>query len=461
MTCPKIILRYGAHAEKEYFLKLCGHFDAFHINANLFEISKAATTSLVATTRTKHPALGFYLNPVTYLFGPYISRREGTVQRGLEWIKSFSKRANARVIKESYASLASELGSIFTQSVNGGQAIDFLSLSGAEREQLCAGVLEYQKARLAQVLGEDDLDEFRTIVDDASILPLAIFAPYFYVADEWRMDGIAANAALAKTAVELEKNVPVHQLALMSPETLHDRAAIDALVDGVIESGVSGIWLWVSRFNELVESEVALRRMRALVSTLSAHVEVNMYAGGLWSMLLGPDGLSGVAHGVGYGEGRDVISPIGAAAPTVRYYFPPLAKRISVASIERSFPAMRIADASSFHEHVCDCTICRGVLNRELGRFSLFGEMHTTSVGSRESQTPAAAKLCRYHFLIRRLEGDRKFVSQLEAAARIKALRDRAGGWASQPTLASESGHIDKWCDSFVNNTETLDGAYA
>jgi len=449
--CPKLVLRYGAHAEKEYLQKLGRHFDAVHFNANLIEISKAATTSLIATIRSKHPHLGLFINPVTYLFGPYVQPGGGKVRRDLEWIKSFSKRTKSTVVKESYRALAGELGPSFVQAIEKSSAVKFMELTRSERDAICEGVVGYQRARLKNIIDSDQMEEFKDLVPGESIDPSALFAPYFYIADEWRASGVSCNIDLLARTIELFPNAVVHQMILISSGTLRDEAAIGQLVEGVRSSGAEGVWVWVSKFNEYAEPLESLRRMRAFVSELSRHAKVFMYAGGLWSMLLGHDGLAGVAHGVGYGEGRDVVSPMGAAAPTVRYYLPPLAKRVSIASIERCFSAMGVTTAQSFHDKVCDCNICRGVLGGELHRFSSFGEMHQAATSSRASQTPTAAKLCRFHFLLRRLESDRLFVNGTNATERSKALRQRAGLWSQQPTLKSEAGHLDEWCRSLGN----------
>ena len=46
--------------------------------------------------------------------------------------------------------------------------------------------------------------------------------------------------------------------------------------------------------------------------------------------------MSGISHGVGYGEQKDVIPVIGQSTPTVCYYLPDLKRRLGVPQIERA-----------------------------------------------------------------------------------------------------------------------------
>jgi len=57
-----------------------------------------------------------------------------------------------------------------------------------------------------------------------------------------------------------------------------------------------------------------------------------------------------------------------------------------------------------FFEKICGCVVCRGVIASSLGNFREFGERHlSTPTSKRAAQTPAAAKRCRFHFLLCRL----------------------------------------------------------
>jgi hypothetical protein len=168
-------------------------------------------------------------------------------------------------------------------------------------------------------------------------------------------------------------------------------------------------------------------------------------------MLLAHDGLTGISHGVGYGERSDVAKIIGAAAPTVRYYLPPIRKRVGVPDIQRCLPDVGITTPSEFFDKVCDCQICKGVVGDDLARFSAFGLMHRAKPDSkRDTQTPAAAKMCRFHFLLNRLK-EREVVASLDAGGRGDHITNKAAPWRNCYPLRQDlgqrgsDGYIELW----------------
>jgi len=172
----------------------------------------------------------------------------------------------------------------------------------------------------------------------------------------------------------------------------------------------------------------------------------NMH-GGYLSALLSKRGLTGFSHGVGYGESKDVVPVIGVIVPVVNYHYPPLHIRTGIAEIERALTELGISDADDFHEKVCDCTVCKGVIAGDLKNLRQFGEFVLKVGNSRESQTPDSAKKCRLHFLLaRRKELDH--VAELTAADLKQELRDTAKEYAGLPgylTLQSKARHLNVW----------------
>jgi hypothetical protein len=153
-------------------------------------------------------------------------------------------------------------------------------------------------------------------------------------------------------------------------------------------------------------------------------------------------GMSGVSHGVGYGEQKDVVPVIGKSTPTVRYYLRPIHRRLSVPQIERCFNALQITDVSQFYVQICNCVVCKGIVVKDLSQFSAFGDMHySTTVSKRLAQTPAAAKRCRYHFLLNRIK-ERDWVKNTNISDIQLDLRNAHGVWCKQPTINSECNHL-------------------
>src|SRR5258708_24225783 len=85
-NAPRVIVRLGSHAEKEYLLKLAPFIDGIIVGANLFEASPGATASLLLNIAGKETKL--FVDPMTYAFGQYTDPDTGKVRRDLDWIKS-------------------------------------------------------------------------------------------------------------------------------------------------------------------------------------------------------------------------------------------------------------------------------------------------------------------------------------------------------------------------------------
>ena len=172
--------------------------------------------------------------------------------------------------------------------------------------------------------------------------------------------------------------------------------------------------------------------------------------GGLFSLLLSKHGVSGVSHGTGYGEQKDVVPVIGQSTPMVRYYLPPLARRLGVPQIERAFDSLGIHTAEDFYERVCDCAVCKGVVSTSLDEFSAFGDMHFSRPSSkRRAQTPAAAKRCRFHFLLARLR-ERDEIRATDLEALLERLRNAAHTWGAEPSLRGEALHLARWIEALA-----------
>ncbi len=467
---PQVVLRYGAHAEKEYFVKLAAEFDALMLGANLLEITPTATASLLALLRQRicesrgpDADIHFYLDPMTYCFGPYIDPSTGKKRTDLDALKSTrtdrKTKKKLTAVKDSYANLAGALGSRFSNSVNDGQActaIDPSTIPNADRDKFCKGVIDYQLQRIGKLI-ETEIEEDEVLKQEFEGIgtPAAVFAPYFYVHEQWADDGFAVGMDLARRSVNLEPDADVHAVICANDACLADSTLVSELIDEIPKTKVAGVWLWFDGFDELNASLDKLEAFRRIVLGLGQKMLVYSLHGGYFSLLLAHDGLTGISHGVGYGERSDVAKIIGVAAPTVRYYLPPIRKRVGVPDIQRCFPDVGITTPSEFFDKVCDCQICKGVIGDNLARFSAFGQMHRAKPDSkRDTQTPPAAKMCRFHFLLNRFKESR-LVAALDADKRADHVTSEAAPWRScyplRQHLGEENtdGYIERWAKVF------------
>lgn len=447
---PHVVIRLGSHAEKEYVVRLERFLDGLMVGANLFEATPGATASLLLRIGAKNTRL--YVDPMTYAYGAYVDPNIGAVRRDLDWIKSDQTRkqgngrkTTVRDFKRSYRSLAKRLGPPLTEAVNNSSAVTpSMLLDRNVRISFCRRVAEYQLNRMIDELKHDE--ELRDYLGDAP-QPAAVFAPYFYVEPSSCSDWLEANLSLMKTAASLDLEVPVHGVLCADSGHLADETIMGRIRDELPNTGISGIWLWFSGFFEDAADTDVLKSYRNLVETLARNLEVHAMHGGLFSLLLNKYGMTGVSHGTGYGEQKNVVPVIGQSIPMVRYYLPPLARRLGVPNIERAFHAIGIQNPDDFHKRICDCAVCRGVVATSLDEFSSFGDMHfSRPTASRQAQTPAAAKRCRFHFLLSRLR-ERDEVGSMEIETLLERLRDAAREWGVQPSLRGESGHLKRWVD--------------
>lgn len=450
ITPPKVILRIGSHAEKEYFEKLARNLDGLMFGANLLEITPAATCSLVFSLAAKRAGDGleYYVDPMTYCFGPYIDPATGRRRNDLEVIKSErgetrGSKIKVKSVKDSYMTLAGQLGEIFNAAVNDGKsckAIDPITMSNIDRDRLCKGVIKYQISRIAAILSEDELMKAEFTAD---CKPAAVFAPYFYVHESWARDGLEASIDLIGRTVALQPSVPVHAILCVCNSVLSNKEQVQYLVSELLKTNVKGVWLWFDGFDELSAPLEKLIAFREIVLGLRDKMEIYNLHGGYFSLLLVHDGLSGISHGVGYGEQKPVAQVIGAAAPTVRYYLPAIKKRVGVPDIQRSYSEAGITTAEDFYDKVCNCQICKGVIGGDINRFAAFGEMHRATLDSKKNtQTPVAAKMCRFHFLINRFR-ERGMVAGIERNQRASHVQENAAIWRKCIALQSHVGTCD------------------
>ena len=445
---PQVILRLGSHAEKDYFLKTVKLWDGVIVGANLLEATPGATSSLIVKFAGEKHRVPYYVDPMTYAFGTYVEN--GVTRSDLDWIKSEQRvkvssrpgqsKIPQRRFKRSYRSLAEKFGGPVLTALENNSGIT--ALDQFQINQLCEAVVQYQANRVRKEFESDS--EYAQIADRIP-LPAAVFAPYFYIDPNQDSDGLALFSKCAASAVKIGGDIPIHAVlctdvsTLQSPKFLGDAASL------IKDSGVAGVWLWFSRFYEEASDLQELMTFRTFVETLRQKVEVYNMHGGYFSLALSRFGLNGVSHGIGYGEQKDVIPVIGQSTPTVRYYHPKLRRRLGVPDIERALNDIGVVTPADFFDEVCGCAICRGVIRTDIKQFSEFGNLHySTRNSKRQTQTPAAARRCRFHFLLNRLS-ERDHVASRSATQIANELHEARDKWGHQPTIRRNSYHLQRW----------------
>lgn len=445
---PAVILRMGSHSEKEYIEKTLKQFDGVMVGANLLQISPGATASLLLKL---HRTTGrpYFVDPMTYAFGSYFDPETGRVRNDLDWIKSNQKvpgkkGLTERRFKGSYRKLADSFGEPFSTALDRGRAISQPDFSSDKVvDAACAAAIEFQEERLRKVFMDDP--QTITYANDLP-KPRAVFAPYFYIEPTQIKHWIELNRRLAVAATKQRKEVPVHVVVCAHMDLLTDPEFSALVIENLLACKPAGVWLWFSRFDERFATKEQLIALRQWVEQLSPSMSVFNMHGGFFSLALSKVGMSGIMHGVGYGEQKDVVPVIGQSTPTVQYYLRSLHSKYSVPQIQRSFTRLSVRTAGDFLSRICDCAICEHIVGPNLNEFSQFGEIHySTPQSKRAAQTPAAAKRCRYHFLLNRIK-ERDHIQKLSLADIAKECLESANLW-SNTVIAPLSDHLKLWAE--------------
>lgn len=437
----------GSHSEKEYLTKTGRFLDGLIVGANLLEATPGATMSLLLRLCGEKHAIPYYIDPMTYVFGVYTDPKSRRQRTDLDWIKSDRKVKGkmVRAIKRSYTALAERYGGPFEAAVERRRAVDVSEFRDTSiAKKVCSSLIEYQLTRIRlELIKDQELAEFA----EASPDPAAVFAPYFYIepGDKDLLSDLVLRMA-SLTAEVAPRNVEVHAVVCADISALADKALLDKLESGLPQTGVSGVWLWFSRFFEVDADVRHLKAFRSFVERLSSQIAVYNMHGGFFSLSL--EALSGVSHGIGYGEQKDIHPVIGQSTPSVRYYLPDVCKRLGVPRVEVCFQSLEIETVEDFFREVCACVICKGVI-KKLSDFSAFGEMHRSPGKSqRMAQTPAAAKRCRYHFILNRIR-ERDWIRNASKKEILEALQYAEDKWNLVP-MSGEIGHLSKWREALL-----------
>jgi len=308
-------------------------------------------------------------------------------------------------------------------------------------KQVCQKVTDYQLKRLHTEFEKDE--EYKEYAELIS-KPAGIFPPYFLIRSKGWFD---LFISLSKTTANMKPGPPVYSVLCADYEKLIDKSFISRVTEEIPKTGVNGVWLWFSNFDEWVVQGEYLRAFKSLVEQLSKKgLEVYNRHGGYFSLALNKFGMKGISHGVGYGEKKDVLQIKGPPkAPVVNYYLPDMYKRFGVPDIETCLRALGITTPTDFHDKICNCVVCKGVINNSMLDFQQFGDKHfATPESKRKVQTSAAAKRCRFHFFVNRII-EKDFIAENDLATIIQKISDAQEKWKEQLPITNSSKHIARW----------------
>jgi len=393
------VIRLGTHAEKEYFQRATAWYDEVLINANLLDFTASSTSYFVFELGRRDK--GFFIDPVTYAFALAPSH-----------LMSKDSKGNERP-KQTFLSLAKEYGLVGESATQIPHVESSTLQDPSLQHRFCSRVLAYQQKKIHDTL-QANSDFISDTIGD--IRPTRLVAPYFYLPQEdagW----YSINTSLIRLSVEIaQKEFGRGAWGVICFDGLIlDR---DDLIDEICrqygELQCEGYALWVADFDEPRATGSQIRGLMRLVEKLKEKRPdtpiLSMYAG-YFTALLKWRGVSGISHGVGYGERRGVVPVVGGGLPPARYYLPPIHEEISIPELDS---VAENYSSQQFEKEICGCVICQRLLLagvQDLIEKYMDTEIRPSQRGSRGFPTPAVYRLTKFHFLhnrhleLRELEG--------------------------------------------------------
>ena len=378
------VIRLGTHAEKEFLLRAYDWFDEVAINANLIEATASSLSIFLHELRSK--GKGYFIDPVSYAFAlapDYLMRNR-------------DERVSKTNLKRTFRGLASYYGTIINQHAGVEALVPDNINSEAAQDELCKCVLNYQREKINRALNENA--DF--LLDEAEIeplLPTKYVVPYFHISGD--LEWLTINIALAKHPYCIELKAWV--VICLDSSLLDSQSTIDTIVSEYSGLLTPGYLLWATDFEEDRATEGQIRGLKTLVQGLSQEGKkqvINMF-GGYFSCLLAESGLTGFSHGLGYGERRDITPVLGGGLPPAKYYLPATHQQIRIDQLAAIASSL---DKDSFSQTICNCSICRGLLQEGLDfLIKQYTATDTKLVNGiyRQRSTPQVYQLTRFHYL--------------------------------------------------------------
>lgn len=393
-------MMFSTFAEQDFFtFPNSKTYSGCLINANM---AAHAPAGLAAFLIEKTAGLKYVIDPLTHAF----QHEPSCITDSKDQVKKA-----IRFIADTYGSIISTKAGISPIYPK-----DFLDTTAFQI--FVENCMNFQRTILYNAVEKNDSAKYLENLElSIAKNPYAIIAPYFYMTSTTINDWLPINLK----SIELSKSYCPSGTKLFAELVLHQNiligeSNIDSLIKEYSNLKVDGFFIWIDELDEHNCNPDILKGFSKLAKGLrgKGQREVINIHGGYFSILLagiaGNNMFTGVSHGPEYGENRAVI-PVGGGIPTSRYYIPQLHNRIKYREALRVLQTKGfLADSQVFHQQVCNCQMCRDVLNGDTANFPLFGESIIKNIPRsdgfvrRQFPTSEAKERCLKHYLLKKLE---------------------------------------------------------
>ena len=393
---PKHFLRYGIHGDQRYFSELRDTYEGVAINGNMLAHTPAALARFVGHRTPDKP---FLVDPLTHGFQHDPKCLMAKPRKG--------EKKSSGELKQSVGRMSALFGELVTGKA-GRQALlpkDFQDVE--KRRDFCKRVIEFQVHTAERAAEDGDYVKYLKYAGIDAMKPTVVIAPYFYMISNTVDDWLPINLQLVDESRSCASQTPVYAQLVISQDVLLREHRIQQLGNAYGSSPCDGVCIWVDDLDEHMADEDILLGLVRLIRMLSASKKpvFNMYGGYFSTLLTAFGSLSGLCHGLEYGESRPVV-PVGGGLPIARYYYPPLHRRLRFSDAYQLMESQGYTtDVSKFHANVCNCEVCRSVIAGDMRNIQRFGEAKPATF-QRMGQTvtmnyplPETRDLCLRHYL--------------------------------------------------------------
>lgn len=413
---PMHILRYGTVAEKVHLEKALSAYDCLSINGNSAAYVSNAIAKFIVEKFFSKPEKGFFIDPITYAF-----------QNEIKLLKSKSKTTGEESIKKSVKKLIEFYG-FPANKVEAGVPIIVDDFSSEDvKLEFCKRILQFQYNLVYSHIKENDLQKYLDYaLPDAKnripqFRPQFLIAPYFYLDsqessfDQWLNLNIEFANMACQISLENCDGKDIFTQIVISKAVLTNVECMNKIIESYKKTNCTGYTIWVDDLNEQESSEDELLGFIHLLKGLNGKPVYNMY-GGYFSILLTHKSiglLSGVSHGLEYGESRKVY-PVGGGIPVSKYYYLPLHHRLDFTKAYYLLEHAGIVDTTKenwgsskkYYSDICGCSQCKTVIGDDMINFvefesKEFYEIHRKDQIMRRKKASSDTKQnCLYHYLL-------------------------------------------------------------
>jgi hypothetical protein len=393
----KKMIRYGTVAEQKFIDEFKNEFDLLVINGNMMSHASTAISKFLATRSIK-----YIIDPLTH-----------SLQHDIQLLKGKNGK-----IKSSFQKMIANYSEYIAKKVLEQEKVlipsDFSSPNVLK--SFTESVLSFQKNHVIQSVKDKDYYKY-LVFKQISFEPEFLVVPYFMMNTRNFIKWLPINIDMIQYSSTLYSPDDLAAQIVIDQDILAEKEYINILLDHYTQIPMKRILIWIDDFSAFEASKKLIDNYCYFINQLNKQDKevFNLY-GDYFSILLchvqSPARLSGVCHGLEYGEKRAVI-PVGGGIPINKYYLYPIHQRIDYGRVATLLFSQGILpkDYQRYYDEICECPTCKEVIGTDMDNFDKFGDSSPVEIKrrngisiTRQFPTGQAKELCIKHFLYCKLK---------------------------------------------------------